>query len=208
MTAAEAEVVALIVAIHEGGHAVVAAALGLPMKRAWARERHGAVEVDDAALAMRAGRARRRAVPDADPRVAKVAAALAWGALACGGEAAVEGRAKRRPGARWLGEAFEGAMSRNDRAMLRRACDGLAPLGIAPDAAAREAAALAESVVARHAGSVARLARALLARRALSGPEVVRALGMETWCYDSTVHLQVAAAALLASASPVPRPAL
>jgi hypothetical protein len=107
----------LAAALHEGGHAVVAAALGVPLARAVAKDGKGEVAPDADAATLLAARHRRRH-PDLPPpsRAAKIAVEVALMAWSAAGALAVELRMATRPHAPWRPFARHyGSMSPRDR---------------------------------------------------------------------------------------------
>jgi len=168
----------LAAALHEAGHCIVGAALGVPLARAVARSGKGEVAPDTDAAALLAKRHRRRH-PDLPPpsrtmRIAVEVGLMGWNAA---GGLAVELRLARRPRAPWRAFAQHyGSMSKRDRLGWYAGAERLRELGIHASAAGPHIYAWAEEVLARHAPTLWRLAAALFRRGKLSGCELDRLL--------------------------------
>jgi hypothetical protein len=166
----------LLAALHEAGHAVVMAALGLPVARATARHGRGMVEADQGKAAILATRHKRQH-PGPAPRAATVGAQLAKMAFCAAGGAAVRLREDTRPQAAWQPFAGHyGSMSRDDRRGWYAASDGLYALGLHGSAIAPLVEAWTDETLARHALTVATVAAALFRRGLMTGPEIDRLL--------------------------------
>jgi hypothetical protein len=166
----------LLAALHEAGHAVLAAVCGLPPAGAFVRAGRGRMTVDAGGAAMRAARHQRLYPATPSPRAA-VAGQLAVAGWAMAGGAAVELRAAARPQAVWQHSApHYGAMSRSDRRCWRFAAEKLRALGVNAGQAVPLLADWVNATLRRHAPVVARLAAALLRRGRLSGVELDRLL--------------------------------
>lgn len=190
----------LLAAVHEAGHALVFAALGMPMARATARQGRGEVVPDKAAARMLSVRHKRRH-PDPVPRGALVAAALGMMAVAVAGERAVLDRAAARPCAAWHPHVpAYGRMSRRDAAMWRASRDELRALDAEPPETGGLVDAWTDWVVARHRDRLARLAVLLWRRGRLSGPEIDRLLAPVAADPEPTLRLLEVAARLIEGA--------
>ncbi|MCA3310398.1 MAG: hypothetical protein ING03_13250 [Roseomonas sp.] len=167
---------ALLAALHEAGHAVVMAALGLPIARAKARRGAGVVILDtDKARILVARRKRQRHGPA--PHFATVAAQLCVMAGYLAGGRAVALREATRPQAAWQPfAAHYGRPSRGDWRGIYAATDRLYSLGRHGSPIAGLVEAWTDETLARHAPTVARVAAALLRRGLLTGPELDRLL--------------------------------
>ena len=166
----------LLAALHESGHAVVMAALGLPIARAKARRGAGVVILDtDKARILVARHKRQRHGPA--PRFATVAAQLCVMAGYLAGGRAVALREATRPQAAWHPfAAHYGRLSRGDWRGLYDSSDRLYALGLHGSPIAGLVEAWTDETLARHAPTVARVAAALLRRGLLTGPELDRLL--------------------------------
>jgi len=166
----------LLAALHEAGHAVMAAACGLPMASATARGGGGAVTADQQKARVLSARSRqRRSAPL--PRAASIGAELIMMGWALGGACAVELRAAARPGAAWQPHASHyGRMSRSDWRGWYDGAEELRGLGVHAGQAAPALADWVDETLARHAPTLARLARVLLRRGRLTSPELDRLL--------------------------------
>jgi hypothetical protein len=168
----------LAASLHEGGHAVVAAALGVPLARAVAKDGKGEVAPDADAATLLAARHRRRH-PDLPPpsRAAKVAVEVALMAWSAAGALAVELRMAARPQAPWQPfAAHYSAMSKRDRAAWYDAAERLRELSIHASAVGHLIYDWTEATLERHAPTLWRLALALYRRGRLTGPELDRLL--------------------------------
>jgi hypothetical protein len=167
---------ALLAALHEAGHAVVMAALGLPIARAKARRGAGIVILDtDKARILAARRKRQRHGPA--PRFATVGAQLCVMAGYLAGGRAVALRETTRPQAAWQPFAAHYArLSRGDWRGLYDSSDRLYALGLHGSPIAGLVEAWTDQTLARHAPTVARVAAALVRRGLLTGPELDRLL--------------------------------
>jgi hypothetical protein len=172
------QLMTLAAALHEAGHCIVGAALGVPLARAVARGGKGETAPDSDKAALLAERHRRRH-PDLPPpsravKVALEAALMAWSA---GGELGVQLRMAARPRAPWQPFAWHyAAMSRGDRRAWYDAAERLRGLGIHANAAAPHICNWAEGVLARHRETLWRLARLLFHHGRLTGVELDRLL--------------------------------
>jgi hypothetical protein len=166
----------LLAALHEAGHAVVMAALGLPVARATARHGRGMVETDHGKAAILATRHKRKHRGPA-PRAATVGAQLAKMAFCAAGGAAVRLREATRPQAAWQPFAGHyGSMSRDDRRGWYAASDGLYALGLHGSALGPLVVDWVDATLLRHASTVATVAAALFRRGLMTGPEIDRLL--------------------------------
>ncbi|MFN6955867.1 MAG: hypothetical protein ACK4PG_13825 [Acetobacteraceae bacterium] len=166
----------LLAALHEAGHAVMAAACGLPLAHAVARNGRGEVAPDAGKAALLAARHRRRN-PDPPPRAARVAVAVALMAWNFSGAAAVELREAARPRAAWRPFAWHyGSMSRGDRRGWYDAAERLREAGIHAGDAAALICEWTDETLAHHAPTLWRLAALLRRRGRLTGPELDRVL--------------------------------
>jgi|GEM_PF-3426993 len=167
---------AILAALHEAGHAVVMASLGLPIARAKARRGAGVVIPDTDKARSLAARSKRQLSGPA-PRAATVGAQLCMMAGYLAGGAAVRLREAARPKAAWQPfAAHYGQPSRGDWRAIHDAIDRLYALGRHGSPIAGLVEAWADETLARHAPSVARVAAALLRRGLLTGPEIDRLL--------------------------------
>ena len=166
----------LLAALHEAGHAVVMAALGLPVARATARHGRGMVETDQAKAAILATRHKRQH-PGPAPRAATVGAELAKMAFCAGGGAAVRLREATRPQAAWQPfAAHYGMMSRDDRRGWYASSDRLYAMGLHGSAMGPLVVDWVDATLLRHASTVATVAAALFRRGLMTGPEIDRLL--------------------------------
>jgi hypothetical protein len=172
----------LATALHEAGHAVVAAAILMPLARAVAREGRGEVVPDKDKMAMLAAQHLRRfPAMEPTPRGGEVLAAIRSMALSCAGGLAVELRQARRPQAPWRDYAWHySAMSRRDQRAWYETAERLRGLGIHASAVGPYIYAWTEGVLGRHAPALWRLAVLLYRRGRLTGPELDRALAPVT----------------------------
>jgi len=167
---------ALLAALHEAGHAVVMAALSLPIARATARHGRGMVKADQDKAAILAARHKRQH-PGPAPRFATVGAQLCAMASYLAGGRAVALREATRPQAAWHPfAAHYGRLSRGDWRGLYGSSDRLYALGLHGSPIAGLVEAWTDETLARHAPTVARVAAALLRRGLLTGPELDRLL--------------------------------
>ena len=154
----------LAVCIHESGHAVVAAAIGLRCAAATATPLGGVVEL--CRLPPRPAVA-----PDA-ARALAVWGLLGFIALAAAGGLAVRDRLDRRPAARWRGAGPEAelcALSWSDKA-VERACEAaLRRFGVWPAYGVFAARRFARKTLARNSAVTARVAAALFRHGDLDG---------------------------------------
>jgi hypothetical protein len=166
----------LLAALHESGHAVVMAALGLPVARAAARHGRGMVETDQGKAAILATRHKRQH-PGPAPRAATVGAQLALMATYAAGGATVRLREAMRPQAAWQPYAGHyGCMSRDDRRGWYAASDRLYAMGLHGSAIGPLVEAWTDETLARHASTVATVAAALFRQGLMTGPEIDRLL--------------------------------
>ncbi len=166
----------LLAALHEAGHAVVAAACGLPLASATARGGGGAVTADQQKARVLSARSRRR-TPAPPSRAASISAQLIMMGWSMGGACAVELRAAARPGAAWQPHASHyGRMSRSDWRGWHDGAEELRGLGVHAGQAAPALADWVDETLARHGATLARLARVLLRRGRVTSPELDRLL--------------------------------
>ena len=164
----------LLAALHEAGHAVVMAALGLPVARATARHGRGMVETDHGKAAILATRHKRQH-PGPAPRAATVGAQLAKMAFYAGGGAAVRLREATRPQAAWQPFAGHyGMMSRGDWRGWYDASERLYAMGLHGSAMGPLVVDWVDATLLRHASTVATVAAALFRRGLMTGPEIDR----------------------------------
>lgn len=188
----------LLAALHEAGHAVVAAACGLPLASATARGGGGEVVGDQPKARMLADRYKRRN-PAPAPRAAYINAQLAMMGWALGGASAVELRANARPGAAWRPHAAHYArMSRGDRRIWYQASEKLRELGVNADQAAPALAAWVDETLTHHRATLARVAVLLLRQRRLTGPELDRLLAPVTAVPEPFMRLIILAGRIMA----------
>lgn len=167
---------ALLAALHEAGHAVVMAALGLPIARAKARRGAGVVIPDTDKARSLAARSKHQLSGPA-PRAATVGAQLCVMAGYLAGGRAVVLREATRPQAAWQPfAAHYSRMSRDDSRGFYGANDRLYTMGLHGSPIAGLVEAWTDETLARHAATVARVAAALLRRGLLTGPELDRLL--------------------------------
>lgn len=166
----------LLAALHEAGHAVVMAALGLPVARATARHGRGVVETDHGKAAILATRHKRQH-PGPAPRAATVGAQLALMATYAAGGAAVRLREATRQQAAWQPFAGHyGMMSREDRRGWYAASERLYAMGLHGSAMGPLVVDWVDATLIRHASTVATVAAALFRRGLMTGPEIDRLL--------------------------------
>ena len=183
----------LLAALHEAGHAVVMAALGLPIARAKARRGAGVVILDtDKARILVARHKRQRHGPA--PRFATVAAQLCVMAGYLAGGRAVALREATRPQAVWQPfAAHYGMMSRDDRRGWYAASDRLYAMGLHGSAIAPLVEAWTDETLARHASTVVTVSAALFRRGLMTGPEIDRLLHQVVADPDPTARMVVLA---------------
>lgn len=166
----------LLAALHESGHVIVMASLGLPLARATARQGRGMVTPDADKAAILATRSRRQLSGTA-PRAAMVGAQLALIATYAAGGAAVRLREATRPQAAWQPYAGHyGCMSRDDRRGFYGANDRLYAMGLHGSAIGPLVVDWVDATLVRHASTVATVAAALFRRGLMTGPEIDRLL--------------------------------
>ncbi len=166
----------LLAALHESGHVIVMASLGLPLARATARQGRGMVTPDSDKAAILATRSRRQLSGTA-PRAAMVGAQLALMATYEAGGAAVRLREATRPQAAWQPCAGHyGSMSRDDSRGFYGANDRLYAMGLHGSATWSLVADWVDATLVRHASTVATVAAALFRRGRMTGPEIDRLL--------------------------------
>lgn len=192
-----ARAVRLSTALHEAGHAIIGAALGLPPRGAVAGADGGHVAFFEADR------------PDPPPlpplpREAAAVAMLVLSAVALAGGLASMQRMRRRGPLPWTPAAS--FVSDSDDEWGSAAEAELEALGIPPWASGGAAVALAEACLEHHARDLARIARLLYRRGRLDGADLRAALASVARCPDCREALGRAALALCA-AHPYPIPA-
>jgi len=168
----------LAAAIHESAHAIISAAILMPLARAVARDGRGEVVPDaDKARMVAAQHRRRFPTMEPSPRGGEVLAAIRSMAMSCAGGLAVELRLARRPRAPWgrFGRHYAD-MSPRDRRAWYAGAERLREANVHASAAGPYIYAWVEEVLTRHTFTLSRLARLLFHRGRLSGPELDRAL--------------------------------
>lgn len=166
----------LLAALHEAGHVVVAASLGIPLARATACQGRGLVTADTDKAGFLHARHKRHN-PGPAPRAATVGAQLAWMADYMAGGCAVALRMATRPQAAWQPIAAHYAMmSEGDRRGYYRASDQLHALGLHGAAIGPLVQDWTDETLARHAPTLFRVAAALARQGLLTGPELDRLL--------------------------------
>jgi hypothetical protein len=176
MKEAQAQGCQNLLALHEAGHAIVNASLGIPIARATARHGRGLVKPDHGKAAILAKRARRQLSGTA-PAWVGVALPLASMAGCAAGGAAVRLREAARPKASWQPfAAHYGSLSRDDRRGWYDAADRLYAIGLHGAAIGPLVLDWVDDALARHASSVATVAAALFRQGLMTGPEIDRLL--------------------------------
>ena len=154
----------LAIALHEAGHAVMAAALGLLCTAATATAEGGEVELERLPP--------QSAVAPEDARALAVWALLGAIAVAQAGGLAVRDRLHRRPAARWRGAGPEAelcALSWSDQAVERECEAALRRFGVWPAYGVFAARRFARQTLARNSAVTARVAAALFRHGDLDG---------------------------------------